>query len=147
MLDSFGRSSYSPPLSTAPGESQLQTRIPDQRLHLTISPVSSSVRTDLHSAVRVALRRIFSLPYCQTYVQIFLSQGLACGLAPGVAFLPALSCISHWFKRRRGAALGVFATGASIGGLVYPILLNKLLYNPKVGFPWAIRAGEYRLRV
>ncbi|ORY83514.1 major facilitator superfamily domain-containing protein [Leucosporidium creatinivorum] len=86
---------------------------------------------------------MFSLPYCQTYVQIFLSQGLACGLAPGLAFIPAVSSISHWFKKRRGAVLGLFATGASIGGLVYPILLNKLLYNPQVGFAWAIRAAGF----
>lgn len=146
MLASFGRFCCLARLSTASGESQLHYKLSGE--HCSKGKTDGARADSLAFASAAALRRIFSLPYCQTYVQIFLSQGLACGLAPGVAFLPALSCISHWFKRRRGAALGVFATGASIGGLVYPILLNKLLYNPQVGFPWAIRAGasSFKLR-
>ncbi|GAA5996082.1 hypothetical protein JCM5350_007006 [Sporobolomyces pararoseus] len=81
---------------------------------------------------------LFGLSYSTQYWQIFLSQGLCCGLASGIAFLPAASSVSHWFKYRRATALGVLATGSSIGGVVYPIMLNKLFV--KIGFGWTVRA-------
>lgn len=59
---------------------------------------------------------MFGLANATQYWQIFLAQGLSCGLAAGIAFLPAASSVSHWFKRRRATALGFLATGSSIGG-------------------------------
>ncbi|GAA5853637.1 hypothetical protein JCM5353_004829 [Sporobolomyces roseus] len=81
---------------------------------------------------------LFGLSYATEYWQIFLAQGLACGLASGIAFLPAASSVSHWFKYRRATALGVLATGSSIGGVVYPIMLNRLF--TQIGFAWTVRA-------
>ncbi|GAA5913172.1 MCT family MFS transporter [Sporobolomyces salmoneus] len=81
---------------------------------------------------------LFGLSYATEYWQIFLAQGLACGLASGISFLPAASSVSHWFKYRRATALGVLATGSSIGGVVYPIMLNRLF--AKIGFGWTVRA-------
>lgn len=85
---------------------------------------------------------IFGLSFAQTYAEIFLAQGVAQGLAAGMLFLPAASCISHFFSRRRATALGVFATGSSIGGVVYPILLNKT-FNSGVGFAWGVRISGF----
>ncbi|CEQ40189.1 SPOSA6832_01777, partial [Sporobolomyces salmonicolor] len=59
---------------------------------------------------------LFGLSYATEYWQIFLAQGVACGLASGIAFLPAASSVSHWFKIRRATALGFLATGSSVGG-------------------------------
>ncbi|BGP01648.1 MFS monocarboxylate transporter [Rhodotorula toruloides] len=81
---------------------------------------------------------LFGLSYASTYWQIFLAQGLACGLASGLTFLPACSAVSHYFKKRRMLALGFLATGSSLGGVVYPSMMNKLLYQ--VGYGWTIRA-------
>ncbi|GAA5842506.1 hypothetical protein JCM3766R1_002613 [Sporobolomyces carnicolor] len=81
---------------------------------------------------------LFGLSYATEYWQIFLAQGLACGVASGIAFLPAASSVSHWFKHRRATALGVLATGSSIGGVVYPIMLNRLFI--RLGFAWTVRA-------
>ncbi|POY76555.1 hypothetical protein BMF94_0396 [Rhodotorula taiwanensis] len=80
---------------------------------------------------------LFGLSYADQYWQVFLAQGLACGLASGLTFLPACSAVSHYFKKRRMLALGVLATGSSMGGVLYPSLLNKLIYT--VGYGWAIR--------
>lgn len=63
---------------------------------------------------------MFGLANATQYWQIFLAQGLSCGLAAGIAFLPAASSVSHWFKRRRATALGFLATGSSIGGALSP---------------------------
>ncbi|GAA6048322.1 hypothetical protein JCM3770_000948 [Rhodotorula araucariae] len=84
---------------------------------------------------------MFGFAEASQYYQIFLGQGVACGLAAGCAFTPAASSVSHWFKRRRATALGILATGSSVGGIVYPIMLNHLF--PRVGFAWAVRAAAF----
>jgi len=45
--------------------------------------------------------------------------------------------VSTWFKRRRAAALGIVASGSSVGAVIMPITLEKLI--PRIGFGWAVR--------
>ena len=52
-------------------------------------------------------------------------------------FYPAFTCVSTWFLRKRGAALGMVAAGSSLGGVILPIMVVKLI--PEVGFGWAMR--------
>ncbi|CAE7169739.1 unnamed protein product [Rhizoctonia solani] len=74
---------------------------------------------------------------CHEYWQFLLCQGIAIGLASGFLFGPTIAVVSHWFRARRGLALGVLASGSSIGGTVIPIAVRKLI--PMVGFKWAMR--------
>lgn len=39
--------------------------------------------------------------------------------------------------------MGVMVTGSSIGGVVFPIMLNRLVKNPDTGYPWAIRIAAF----
>jgi len=64
---------------------------------------------------------------CSHYWQFLVCQGLAVGLGSGTIFGPAMGAISHWFKKRRGIALGLTATGSSIGGTVFPIAADRLI--------------------
>ncbi|GAA5856025.1 hypothetical protein JCM8547_002945 [Rhodosporidiobolus lusitaniae] len=82
---------------------------------------------------------LFGLSYASTYWQVFLSQGLACGVASGLTFLPACSAVSQHFKKKRMLALGFLATGSSLGGVMYPSMINKLLHTPSIGFGWTFR--------
>jgi len=50
---------------------------------------------------------------------------------------PTLAVIGHWFKKRRGLAMGMTAVGSSVGGTLIPIAA-RLLIN-RVGFPWTMR--------
>lgn len=49
-----------------------------------------------------------------------------------------MSVAGHWFRKRRAYAIGVIASGSSIGGVFIPIMLQRLIVS--VGFPWAVRA-------
>ncbi|KAF8876855.1 major facilitator superfamily domain-containing protein [Infundibulicybe gibba] len=73
--------------------------------------------------------------------QFFLAQGVLFGIGNALLFTPAYAVIGHWFKNRRAFAIGIVASGASVGGIVYPIILQDLI--PRVGFPWAVRVTGF----
>lgn len=71
------------------------------------------------------------------YYQLILAQGLGCGLAFGIIFSLAVAVPAHWFFAKRGLAYGVVAAGSSIGGVIFPIMTQRLI--PMIGFPWTMR--------
>ncbi|WWC72831.1 uncharacterized protein I206_106795 [Kwoniella pini CBS 10737] len=74
----------------------------------------------------------FMISLCNEFWQTFLAQGVLAGIGMGLVFVPALGVISQYFKRKRGLASGIVVTGSSAGGVVFPIMLNKLIV--KVNF-------------
>jgi MCP family monocarboxylic acid transporter-like MFS transporter 10 len=77
----------------------------------------------------------------QQFYQIFLTQGVGVGISLGFLFLPSVSVISHHFEQKRALAMGIAASGSSCGGIVFPILINKMI--EKYGFPWATRIATF----
>jgi MFS family permease len=71
---------------------------------------------------------------------VFLSHGFGAGLGLGMTYIPSISLISHHFQRRRTLALGIAASGSSLGGIIHPIMLNRLFHG-SVGFPKGVRAS------
>lgn len=75
------------------------------------------------------------------YYQFLLSQGVCSAIGVAAVFLAAIGCVSGWFDRQRGLAFGVLATGSSLGGVVLPIMLTRLI--DKVNYGWAMRTGAF----
>ncbi|KIK65186.1 hypothetical protein GYMLUDRAFT_160269 [Collybiopsis luxurians FD-317 M1] len=71
--------------------------------------------------------------------QFFLAQGLLQGFCFSALFSPAFACINHWFFIHRGLVLGIVTSGAAVGGVIWPIAINRLIENNNVGFGWALR--------
>lgn len=69
--------------------------------------------------------------------QLALAQGVLFGLGSSISVFVSYTVPQQWFKKKRAAAIGIVASGSSIGGLLWPIALNRLFKN--VGFPWANR--------
>ena len=61
------------------------------------------------------------------FYQILLAQGLLCGLCSGLLYVPSIALVPIYFKRRRGLAIGLATGGGAFGGIIYPIIFQKLL--------------------
>ncbi|KAF8229643.1 MFS general substrate transporter [Tricholoma matsutake] len=102
---------------------------------------------------------MLSLAHIQKYYQLFLAQGIGMGLGAGLIYLPVVAVQAHHWRRRTALAMGITVTGmpivkychgvetysrqgSSIGGIVYPIILNNF-FNNSVGFAWGIRASGF----
>ncbi|ROT35098.1 MFS general substrate transporter [Sodiomyces alkalinus F11] len=71
------------------------------------------------------------------YYQFFLAQSIVAGVGAGAAATVSMSAVISWFDRYRATAFGVMMSGSSVGGIVLPIMIPKLI--DRVGFPWAMR--------
>jgi len=71
------------------------------------------------------------------YGLTWLTQGLVVGLGMACFFVSSSQIIATWFHKRKGFAIGVVASGASISGLVMPMMLRFLIESQ--GFNKAVR--------
>lgn len=72
------------------------------------------------------------------FYQVFLAQGICCGIGQSLLFLGAVTVVPQYFTTRRAFALGISASGSSFGGVVYPIMVHRLITS--IGFEWTARA-------
>lgn len=59
------------------------------------------------------------------------------GIGSGCLFVPAVAILPTYFSTKIGMAIGLAASGSSMGGIIYPIVFYRLV--PRIGFPWAVR--------
>ncbi|RAO65361.1 uncharacterized protein BHQ10_001373 [Talaromyces amestolkiae] len=79
------------------------------------------------------------LSLCKTYWQFMIVQGVLMGILMGLLQFPAFAAVSQYFQKKRAAALGLAVSGSSIGGIIIPIVLSKLLNGTSLGFGWSVR--------
>ncbi|KAL1877943.1 hypothetical protein Daus18300_002297 [Diaporthe australafricana] len=72
------------------------------------------------------------------YYHFFLAQSIVCPIGASAVTSASMSCLVTWFHRRRATAFGIMMSGSSVGGIVLPIMIPKMIDS--VGFPWAMRA-------
>ncbi|PLB45603.1 putative MFS monocarboxylate transporter [Aspergillus steynii IBT 23096] len=80
---------------------------------------------------------MIAIGFCTQYWHFMLVIGVAGGLGASLIFTPAISAIGHYFNEKRGVATGLAATGGSVGGIAFPLILERLF--PKIGWAWATR--------
>lgn len=61
------------------------------------------------------------------------------GIVMGLLQIPAFAAVSQYFEKNRAGTLGLVASGSSIGGIVIPIILSKMLNESSLGFGWSVR--------
>ena len=83
------------------------------------------------------LLALFMTSLCKTYWQLLLAQGLCTGLGNGLVFCPSIAIITTYFTKHRALAVGIAGAGGATGGVVYPLIAQKLL--PSIGYGWTLR--------
>lgn len=73
------------------------------------------------------------------YWHFVLAFGILNGLACSLLHMPCITAVGHYFFRRRGFATGIASSGGPVGGIVFPLMLQKLFANPSLGWGWGIR--------
>ncbi|EIN07491.1 MFS general substrate transporter [Punctularia strigosozonata HHB-11173 SS5] len=84
---------------------------------------------------------MLSITHMNHYYQVFLAQGVGLGVGLGMVYVPSLGIAAHYFQRRRALMMGLVSSGAPIGGIIHPIMLNKLFNNPSIGFHTGVRVN------
>lgn len=76
--------------------------------------------------------------YATRLWELYLTQGLLMLYGLALMSMPALTLVNQWFTRRRALGNALAVTGSGLGGLVFNLLLQKIIdvrsYN------WAMRA-------
>lgn len=75
--------------------------------------------------------------FSNSLVAFIFSVSILMGTAHALAITPLISLVSHWFLINRGKALGLATLGGSVGGTIWPLILQRLYST--VGFGWGIR--------
>lgn len=111
---------------------------------LCASPISWGPIFDIGSPRLLVLFGSFSVVFglmmtslCTEYWQIMLAQGICCGFGGGALFITATSVMPSYFSKKRALAMGISASGSSLGGVIYPIIFTYT--QPHIGFGWAVR--------
>lgn len=84
---------------------------------------------------------VFLMSICTQYWHFMLVFGLIGGVGTSLVFTPSVSAIGHWFNVKRGNATGIAAAGGSVGGIIFPLALQKLFAT--VGWGWALRVQGF----
>lgn len=76
------------------------------------------------------------LSLCTTFWQVILAQGFVIGIGGGCLYIPSVAILPTYFSSRIGLALGIGASGSSMGGIIYPIMFFKLIDQVSAFICW-----------
>jgi MFS family permease len=76
------------------------------------------------------------LTCCLEYYQFLIVFGILGGVGTSLVVTPATTAIGHFFMTTRGYATGIACTGGSVGGVIFPLMLEALFSK---GWGWATR--------
>lgn len=82
---------------------------------------------------------VFMISLCTEYYQFFLAQAALLGSSMAFLFCPAIATVSRHFNTNKGLAMGITVGGSSVGGVIWPIVINELLNKNQITFGWTLR--------
>ncbi|KAM5487935.1 hypothetical protein MaudMau93_004329 [Microsporum audouinii] len=75
------------------------------------------------------------------YYQFMFAQGVCGSLGASLTFYSSIASTATWFDKRHALAFGLVSSGSSFGGVIFPIILSRLL--PNIGFGWTLRVSGF----
>ncbi|KAH7041337.1 major facilitator superfamily domain-containing protein [Microdochium trichocladiopsis] len=89
----------------------------------------------------LAVLGAFMTSLATEFWQILLAQGICQGIGLGLIFMPTIAVMSSYFCQRRALAISIAASGAAVGSIIFPAIVQYLV--PQIGFPWASRCATF----
>ncbi|KIK39971.1 hypothetical protein CY34DRAFT_295933 [Suillus luteus UH-Slu-Lm8-n1] len=85
---------------------------------------------------------LFALSFAKPgqFYLAFIVQGVLAGFGMGLTYAPSVAVVTQHFSKRRTLVMSLVTSGASLGAMIHPIMLNYLL-NGTVGFTTGVRAS------
>lgn len=77
------------------------------------------------------------------YYQIFLSQGVCSAIGASAICYSTMGSVATWFFKKRSTAFGIITAGSSLGGVIFPIMVERLI--PQIGFAWTMRVAAFTI--
>ncbi|KAL8827911.1 MAG: hypothetical protein Q9191_002900 [Dirinaria sp. TL-2023a] len=99
------------------------------------------LRINLAAGIVTMIFGMMMVSICHDYWQFVLAQGVVAGLGSGATFIPSVTVVGTYFSAHRSLAIGIATTGSSVGGIIYPIVLRRLI--AEIGFGWAVRVMAF----
>ena len=65
--------------------------------------------------------------FASNLTHLILSQGVGFGIGGCIAYSPSILFMSEWFDKRRGLAFGIVWAGSGVSGVIFPLVLERLL--------------------
>ena len=90
---------------------------------------------------------MLGVSFCTTLVQFVVVQGVLFGLGGSMLFLPGCALVNQYFDKRKGTAMSVLLGAASFGGIVWPLILQSLFEQERIGFSWGVRIAALILAI
>lgn len=75
--------------------------------------------------------------FAQEIWQLYLTQGLMCGLGIGSMFIPATAVLPQWFLKRRSLAQGLSSSGSGFVGLAFSLGTDAMIRQ--ISLAWSLR--------
>ncbi|KAK4705150.1 hypothetical protein P7C70_g1065, partial [Phenoliferia sp. Uapishka_3] len=75
------------------------------------------VRSSLITGSALFVFTLFMISLCKAFWQTFLAQAIGLGIAMGLTYVPAISVLSHYFRKKRAFVMGIAMTDQSEIGL------------------------------
>ncbi|KAG1241527.1 hypothetical protein G6F68_016650 [Rhizopus microsporus] len=91
-------------------------------------------RNTLFVSVVIASLGLFSASFSTRVWHLYLTHGVVYGTGISIMFYIALSILPQYFVKHSGIALGITSSGISIGGLIFPFIMEPL--NSRFGASW-----------
>ena len=104
---------------------------------ITITTRLYGTRTTMFIGVALITASLVGASFADAFWQLLLAQGVAFGWGMGFLYVGSLAIIPQWFSTRRSLAMGIAASGAGIGGIVYTLAAQAAIAS--VGLAWTFR--------
>ncbi|KAI9868840.1 MAG: hypothetical protein M1813_004691 [Trichoglossum hirsutum] len=95
------------------------------------------LRIQLCAGITLQFIGMLLTSFATRYREILLAQGLCVGAGSSFLWLPSAVVVTQYFDTRIMLATGIAASGSPAAGVIYPILVRKLIDH--VDYPWAMR--------